>query len=226
MFHGAYRNPTTTRVRVVSIHVVGTRGALLASTHRVVMWFGVLDVIGVIGTFAVKRHAFTSVWCAHAAPMSMAVARELRRILAWSRPLDSVSVILERPMLPAILDLPGLRALYASGELTPLLLAQAICARLRESADPAIFISWFGEDVLVEQAEALMRRAPNANSLPLWGIPFAVKDNIDVAGLPTTAACPAFAYQPSAAMRSSSRGCARLAPSWSARPTSTNSRPG
>src|SRR6185503_20388837 len=34
-------------------------------------------------------------------------------------------------------------------------------------------------------------------SLPLYGIPFAVKDNIDCAGLPTTAACPAFAYTPS-----------------------------
>jgi allophanate hydrolase len=33
--------------------------------------------------------------------------------------------------------------------------------------------------------------------LPLFGIPFAVKDNIDVAGMPTTAACPAFAYTPS-----------------------------
>ena len=41
-------------------------------------------------------------------------------------------------------------------------------------------------------------RALRSAAKPLWGIPFAVKDNIDVAGLPTTAACPAFAYTPKA----------------------------
>lgn len=44
-------------------------------------------------------------------------------------------------------------------------------------------------------AAAAARRAAGAD-LPLYGVPFAVKDNIDVAGLPTTAACPGFAYTP------------------------------
>ena len=47
-------------------------------------------------------------------------------------------------------------------------------------------------------AEARGLAAKGDTSLPLYGVPFAVKDNIDVAGLPTTAACPAFAYLPKA----------------------------
>ena len=54
-----------------------------------------------------------------------------------------------------------------------------------------------------------MRRAAT-RALPLYGIPFAIKDNIDVAGLPTTAACPAFAYQPGAGRHR--RGAAARAP--------------
>jgi allophanate hydrolase len=62
-------------------------------------------------------------------------------------------------------------------------------ARIRQHDDPAIFIT------LRDEADALAEaRALTDKSLPLHGVPFAVKDNIDVAGLPTTAACPAFAY--------------------------------
>ena len=50
-------------------------------------------------------------------------------------------------------------------------------------------------DDLLAQAQALSTRTPD--DCPLYGVPFAVKDNIDVAAWPTTAACPAFAYTPS-----------------------------
>ncbi|KEA08425.1 allophanate hydrolase [Rhizobium rhizogenes] len=98
-------------------------------------------------------------------------------------------------MLPAILDLASLQSAYASG-LSPLDLVEEVIIRRKASDDPAIFITPTPDDELRAAAKALISRAPDPNSLPLWGIPFAVKDNIDVAGLPTTAACPAFAYRP------------------------------
>ena len=97
-------------------------------------------------------------------------------------------------MLPDMLDLAGLRSLYASG-LSPAAAMEMVADRMA-SADPAVFITAVGRDALRQAGEALLARAPEPNSLPLWGVPFAVKDNIDVAGLPTTAACPAFAFVP------------------------------
>lgn len=68
-------------------------------------------------------------------------------------------------------------------------------ARLRAIDDPAIiFISVRTEAELLAEA-ARLELAPDGK--PLFGLTIAVKDNIDVAGLPTTAACPAFAYTPS-----------------------------
>jgi allophanate hydrolase len=67
-------------------------------------------------------------------------------------------------------------------------------ARLRAAGDPAIFIALREEAEVLAEAAAL--EGGGDRSLPLHGIPVAVKDNIDVAGLPTTAACPAFAYMP------------------------------
>ncbi len=98
-------------------------------------------------------------------------------------------------MIPIILDLASLKAVYAGG-LTPLAVVDEVIARRRASDDPAIFITETPDDDLRAAARELIARAPEPNSLPLWGVPFAVKDNIDVAGLPTTAACPAFAYDP------------------------------
>ncbi len=66
-------------------------------------------------------------------------------------------------------------------------------ARIRAHGDPAVFIALRDEAAAVAEARALGARDRDR---PLYGIPVAVKDNIDCAGLPTTAACPAFAYQP------------------------------
>jgi allophanate hydrolase len=100
-------------------------------------------------------------------------------------------------MLPTILDLSALSQFYAQGG-TPLEMVDAVLARCDAWPDKAVFITRASAGQLRAAARQLMESHPDPASLPLWGIPFAVKDNIDVAGFPTTAACPAFAYSPSA----------------------------
>ena len=67
-------------------------------------------------------------------------------------------------------------------------------ARIRAYGDPAVFISLRDEATAIAEAKALM--ATGAEERPLYGIPVAIKDNIDAEGMPTTAACPAFSYKP------------------------------
>ena len=93
------------------------------------------------------------------------------------------------------LTITGLHAAYRSGTLTPVSAMQDVLARVSAYADPAVWISRMPEDKVLARAQALMDD-PAKRNLPLYGIPFAVKDNIDAAGLPTTAACPAFSYRP------------------------------
>lgn len=96
-------------------------------------------------------------------------------------------------MIPAILDIASLETGYRSGAFTPLDVARAVLARIAESSDQAVWISRRADAEILEEARAITERGPSG---ALWGIPFAVKDNIDAAGLMTTAACPAFAYRP------------------------------
>jgi allophanate hydrolase len=85
------------------------------------------------------------------------------------------------------LDIAALEALYASGEATPADVVAEVYARILARGVAPDWITLVEEDTALAQAHA----APRG---PLYGIPFAVKDNIDVAGFPTTCACPAFAY--------------------------------
>ena len=92
------------------------------------------------------------------------------------------------------LDIANLRRLYQAGDLTPLALVDDLLGRMAGEDTHHVWISRLDPDALRSHARNLEGRDPA--SLPLYGIPFAIKDNIDLAGLPTTAACPEFAYAP------------------------------
>ncbi|HEX7812040.1 MAG TPA: allophanate hydrolase [Burkholderiales bacterium] len=91
------------------------------------------------------------------------------------------------------LSITSLRKQYLECNLTPASVVEQI-ARETEQDPNRIWIHRLPLESLRGYAGALEGRDPAA--LPLYGIPFAIKDNIDLAGVPTTAACPGFAYTP------------------------------
>jgi len=93
------------------------------------------------------------------------------------------------------LRLPALRAAYREGRANPRALIGALRTRAAAlNADYRLFIHLLNDDEIEPYLAALDTR--DIDSLPLYGVPFAIKDNIDLALVPTTAACPAFAYTP------------------------------
>ncbi|RDJ04802.1 allophanate hydrolase [Rhizobium grahamii] len=90
-------------------------------------------------------------------------------------------------------DISSLHAFYRNGGRAEDVI-QAVFDRLADVNDPGIFISTADKSDLLAKAAGL--GAFDVSAKPLWGIPFAVKDNIDVVGMPTTAACPDYAYTP------------------------------
>jgi allophanate hydrolase len=98
------------------------------------------------------------------------------------------------PDLARSLAIADLASAYREGRTTPKQIVHAVYERIAAIRDRGIWISLPPIERALAQAETLSACDPA--SLPLYGIPFAVKDNMDLAGLPTTAACPAFAYLP------------------------------
>lgn len=90
-------------------------------------------------------------------------------------------------------DIATLSELYRSGSITPTQMVLEVLRRV-SNGDSKIWISIDEKENLLRQASELEKKP--ADSLPLYGIPFAIKDNIDVANLPTTAACPDFKWFP------------------------------
>lgn len=93
------------------------------------------------------------------------------------------------------LDIASLQAAYASGSLTPAAVAEEIIRRTADDPN-RVWIRRLSDDAIRAYAKNLAGRDPA--ELPLYGIPFAIKDNIDLAGVPTTAGCREYAYTPTA----------------------------
>lgn len=87
-----------------------------------------------------------------------------------------------------------------SGATTAVAVAHDALARIEayDAIQPQAWISRFPPEAILAAAAAVDARVAAGEALPLAGVPFAVKDNIDVLGLDTTAACPQFAYAPAA----------------------------
>ena len=93
------------------------------------------------------------------------------------------------------LDLGALRTAYDRGTLTPTTVVDLVLRRIAAQGDDGVWISRVPDEQAMERAEELESLDEEARRRStLYGIPFAVKDCIDVAAMQTTAACPAFAY--------------------------------
>lgn len=85
-----------------------------------------------------------------------------------------------------------------AGQSSAVVVARETMARIDSYADlqPQIWITRLAESTILEHAAAVDQRVAYGEKLSLAGVPFAIKDNIDLAGIPTTAGCTQFAYVP------------------------------
>jgi allophanate hydrolase len=96
--------------------------------------------------------------------------------------------------IPNQLTMGWLQEKYGNGEITPAQLISKIIERAKEDADFNIWITPPSLDFIRPYLDRL--QSMDRMSTPLWGIPFAIKDNIDLKGVPTTGACADYGYTP------------------------------
>lgn len=92
------------------------------------------------------------------------------------------------------MSIATLTGAYRAGTLTPRALIDRLLVEASERGGDPAWITRLSREQLAPYLERLEATSPE--ELPLYGVPFAIKDNIDLAGVPTTAGCPAFAYTP------------------------------
>ena len=93
------------------------------------------------------------------------------------------------------LTIEYLKTQFKSGLLTPQALAEYLIHKSEQFSAKNIWIYQLSKVEIGKYTSKL--RLQEVDLKPLWGIPFVIKDNIDLAGIPTTAACETFSYLPS-----------------------------
>ena len=92
------------------------------------------------------------------------------------------------------MDIASLELAYRNKKMTPTEVVRDIYAAIRAQGERPVWITLVDEALNLKQAKRL-EAVEDKSKLPLYGIPIAVKDNFDVAGMSTTAACPAFSHE-------------------------------
>lgn len=90
----------------------------------------------------------------------------------------------------------SLREAYRSKTLTPIDMVHQVLSAIEQHGDDHVWTTLASREVILAQAHALASRLDDIDRLPLYGLPFGVKDNVDVAGVPTTCGCPSFDRRP------------------------------
>jgi allophanate hydrolase len=127
----------------------------------------------------------------HSSDFHAATARAFTQLTPPSTP----------PLLSSDASLPTIDELvirYAKGAATPAEVVDLIFDRIEAYTDPAVWIHLQSREHCLDAAAQLTDKYKDKPLPPLYGIPFSVKDTIDVAGVSTTAACPSYTYTPTA----------------------------